>query len=86
MPKVKVAYQTIKEVEIEVDKKYAGCIYFADAPWEFFNSLDHTVWEEYDRQCEKMHYDIDVELSSEDPFFDHIVAITTENDNCIYED
>lgn len=81
--KVKVLYQTANEIEVEVDEKFAECACLADDPWQDFPRDRLDKW--YD-DCDKMHWEIAEMLSQNDDNFNHIIAITTENDNIIYED
>ena len=80
--KVKVAYKTINEIEVEVDEKYAECIHLADTPWEEFplNRID-----EWFDDCDKLHWEIAEMLPQIDHNFDYVHSIVTENDNLIYE-
>lgn len=80
--KVKVAYKTINEIEVEVDEKYAECIRLADTPWGEFPVDRIDEW--YD-DCDKMHWEIAKMLLQIDHNFDYIHSIVTENDNIIYE-
>lgn len=80
--KVKVLYQTAIEVEVEVDEKFAECIRLADIPWGEFPRDRIDEW--YD-DCDEMHSKIAEKLSQNDYNFDHVIGITTENDNIIYE-
>lgn len=80
--KVKVLYQTAIEVEVEVDEKFAECIHLADIPWEEFPR--DRIYEWYG-DCYEMRSKIAEKLSQNDYNFDHVIGITTENDNIIYE-
>lgn len=81
--KVKVLYETISEIEVEVDEKFAECIRLADLPWDEL-PLDRTE-EEWSNDCKKMYWEITKTLSQIDNGFDHVITIMTENDNVIYE-
>lgn len=80
--KVKVAYKTINEIEVEVDEKFAECARLADDPWDDF-PLDRI--NEWSDDCDKLHWEIAETLQQVDHNFDYIVRIATENDNIIYE-
>lgn len=80
--KVKVAYKTIKEIEVEIDEKYAECVRLADIPWGDFPVDRIDEW--YD-DCDKMHWEIAEMLLQIDCNFDYVYSIVTENDNLIYE-
>lgn len=80
--KVKVAYKTINEIEVEVDEKFAECARLADDPWDDF-PLDRI--DEWYNDCDKLHCEIAEMLQQVDHNFDCIIRIATENDNIIYE-
>lgn len=80
--KIRVAYKTINEIEVEVDEKYAECIRLADLPWGQFPADQIDQW--YD-DCEEMYHEIRAMLPQLDPYFDYVVDITTEKDNPIWE-
>ena len=80
--KVKVLYQTVNEIEVEVDEKFAECVRLTDLPWDEFPQDRIDKW--YD-DSDKLHWEIAEMLSQIDNNFDHVVAITTENDHNIYE-
>lgn len=80
--KVRVAYKTINEIEVEVDPKYAECLRLADTPWGQF-PFDRLI--EYDDECDKLYHDIECMMPQLDDSFDHIITITTEDGNPIYQ-
>lgn len=80
--KVKVTYQTTNEIEVEVDEKFAECIRLADLSGDEF-PVDRV--DEWFDNSEKMHWEIAEMLSQTDDDFDHVITITTENNNIIYE-
>jgi hypothetical protein len=81
--KVKVLYQTVNEIEVEVDEKFAECVRLADLPWDSNFPLDCIDKWLDDR--EKMRGEIAEKLLQIDNGFDDIITITTENNNIIYE-
>lgn len=80
--KVKVAYKTVKEIEVEVDEKFAECARLADLPWDDFSLDCINKWSD---DCDKLHWEIAEKLQQIDHNFDYVVRIATENDNIIYE-
>lgn len=80
--KVKVAYKTTNEIEVEVDEKFAKCARLADLPWDDFPE-DHA--DEWSDDCDKLHWEIAEKLQQIDHNFDYVIRIATENDNIIYE-
>jgi hypothetical protein len=81
--KVKVLYQTANEIEVEVDEKFAECARLADLSWDEF-PVDRA--DEWSDDCDKLHWEVAEMLSQIDNEFDHVMTITTENDNIIYAD
>lgn len=80
--KVKVAYKTTNEIEIEVDEKFAECARLADDPYD---DLPRDRIDEWYDDCDKLHWEIAEKLQQIDHNFDYVVRIATENDNIIYE-
>lgn len=82
--KVKVAYKTTNEIEIEVDEKFAECARLADLPWD--NNFPLDCIDKWFDDREKMRGEIAEKLLQIDNGFDDIITIKTENNNIIYED
>jgi hypothetical protein len=80
--KVKVAYKTTNEIEIEVDEKFAECARLTDT----CDDLPRDRIDEWYNDCDKLNLEIAEKLQQIDHNFDYIVRIATENDSIIYED
>lgn len=79
--KVRVAYKTIVEREIEVDEKYAECICLADLPWGDFPANRIDKWYE---DCDNLYDDVREKLRDLDPDYDGIELIVTLDGGPIY--
>lgn len=79
--KVKVAYKTTNEIEVEVDEKFAECARLADT----CDDLPRDRIDEWYNDCDKLHWEIAEKLQQVDHNFDYIIRIATENNNIIYE-